>query len=125
MNGTLAFALRTDGCWARREASRFAFRSAKVALVAAHHAGPALDLYEVDPGRSDREQINLIDRPVRSDELEEGKRTVGIVIGELLAHVVECLPLPGVLRRGDLYPPTGAGLNRRPGYCGVPQRKSH
>src|SRR6266508_705824 len=76
-----------------------------VALVAAHHAGPALDLHEVDPRRPDYEQVDLVDRSVGGDELEERERAVGIVIREPLANVVERLPLPREMRRRDLRPP--------------------
>ena len=42
-----------------------------IALIAAHYAGPALNLHEEDARRRDREQVDLVDRPVGSDELEQ------------------------------------------------------
>ena len=75
-----------------------------VALIAVHDARPALDLDQVQPGRADHEQVDLVDRAVRGDELEERVATVGVVLGQPLADVVERLPLPGVLGAPDLLP---------------------
>ena len=72
--------------------------------VAGNAAWPALDLDEKEAVASVNEQIDLVDRAVESDELEERPGPVGLVLRKSLADEVERVTLPRVGRLGEARP---------------------
>ena len=72
--------------------------------IAADPARPALDLDEKESVGGEDEQIDLVDRAVDGDELEERPGPVGLVLGKSLADEVERVTLPRVGRLGEARP---------------------
>ena len=75
-----------------------------VTLVAVYHAGPALDLDKEQAGRADDEEVDLVDRAVGGDELEQRIASIRVVIRQAFAHVVKRLPLPREAGGADFLP---------------------
>ena len=81
-------------------------------LIAGHHAGRALDLDQEEPLRRQRQQVDLVDRPVVGEELEVRPDPVGLDVGQAAAHEGQRVPLPRVLGDGHLAPAGGGGIHR-------------
>ena len=73
--------------------------------IAAEHAGSALDFNEKEASRSEDQYVYFIDRSVVRDEFEVGPDAIGVAVGQVLAHIIQCLAFPRKLRRSDLLPP--------------------
>lgn len=85
-----------------------------IALVAAHDAGPALDLHEINSrGAIASRSTSVIDLSEAMNS--NGKHSVGVVIRERLVEVVQRLPFPRELRR--VISATGLTRPRCPTSC--------
>jgi hypothetical protein len=73
--------------------------------IAAECAGSTFDFNEKEAPRSEDQYVYFIDRPVVRDEFEVGPDAIGIAVGQVLAHIIQCLAFPRELRRSDLFPP--------------------